>query len=365
MGQLGYFWSVLSGGGTPEWAVTLNREIRKCRDLESFDDLVTMVAHRSDMPTELVGNTLLQERVKIVPAVNVDQRSVFVVHGRNELLRRAMFEFLRAVGLQPIEWTQAVALTGKGSPYIGEVLDAAFAKASAVVVLMTPDEVAYLQPQYGHGDNDPETSPAAQARPNVLFEAGMALGRDQKRTILVEVGDVRPFSDVGGRHVVRLSNSVAQRQELARRLQTAGCAADLSGSDWHIAGDFTPPQSPGGGLPLGRRVPSVHTARKPLEFDLRYVDKGGNRIDKLTVFNRGTEAAYEVQLAIPDGAALSLFRDEIIAKIPSGRSVTIDAYSGLKTMGGPPIDSAFEVSVSGRTGAGDKVVQDVFIDMNG
>ncbi|MCZ7537472.1 MAG: nucleotide-binding protein [Acidimicrobiia bacterium] len=31
-----------------------------------------------------------------------------------------MFDFLRAIGLQPIEWTQAVALTGKGSPYIGE-----------------------------------------------------------------------------------------------------------------------------------------------------------------------------------------------------------------------------------------------------
>ena len=151
-----------------------------------------------------------------------DQRSVFVVHGRNEPLRQAMFDFLRSLDLRPIEWTRAVELTGEGSPYIGQVLDAAFAHAQAVVVLMTPDEVAYLQPRYGHGHDDPEIQPAPQARPNVLFEAGMAMGRDPRRAILVEVGTVRPFSDVAGRHAVRLSNDVASRQALAQRLQTAG-----------------------------------------------------------------------------------------------------------------------------------------------
>lgn len=87
----------------------------------------------------------------------------------------------------------------------------------AVVVLMTPDEIAYLQTQYSSGDGDPETQPAAQARPNVLFEAGMALGRDARRTVLVELGEVRPFSDVAGRHAVRLSNDPATRQALAKR----------------------------------------------------------------------------------------------------------------------------------------------------
>ena len=82
--------------------------------------------------------------------------AVFVVHGRNEALRRSMFDFLRVIGLQPVQWTPAVALSGKGSPYIGEVLDAAFNKASPVVVLMTLDDVAYLQPHYRHGNDDPE-----------------------------------------------------------------------------------------------------------------------------------------------------------------------------------------------------------------
>lgn len=290
--------------------------------------------------------------------------AVFVVHGRNEALRRSVFDFLRAIGLQPIEWTQAVALTGKGSPYIGEVLDAAFHAASAIVVLMTPDEIAYLQPQYGHGDHDPEIQPAPQARPNVLFEAGMALGRDQERTILVEIGDVRPFSDVGGRHVVRLANTVAARQALATRLQTAGCAVDLSGQDWHTAGDFTPPPAPGGGLPLGRRVPSAPVMRKPIEFDLRYINKGGNRLDKLVVLNRGSEPAYEVALSVPKGAALSRTEDVAIDKIPPGKSVTIDVLSSLRMMGAREA-AAFDVTLTAKTEAGDVVSQDVFLDLNG
>lgn len=61
-----------------------------------------------------------------------DPRRVFVVHGRNLAARDAMFSFLRAVGLQPIEWSQAVAMTGEASPYVGTILDAAFGAAQAI-----------------------------------------------------------------------------------------------------------------------------------------------------------------------------------------------------------------------------------------
>lgn len=277
-----------------------------------------------------------------------------------------MFEFLRSIDLSPMEWTEAVALTGEGSPYIGQILDAAFDHASAIVVLMTPDEVAYLQPRYGSHVDDPETQPAPQARPNVLFEAGMALGRDARRTVLVEVGVVRPFSDVAGRHAIRLSNEVASRQALAKRLETAGCAVDLTGTDWHATGDFSAPPHPGDGLPLGRRVPSAASSRPVLDFDLRFIGKGGNRIDKLQVINRGAETAYEVELEIPEGAALSLHRVDTIAKIPgAGKAVTVDAMDQGQSLGGPKLDTAFDVTITARTETGQRVSQDVFLDMNG
>lgn len=295
-----------------------------------------------------------------------DPRTVFVVHGRNENLRKSMFEFLRSINLKPIEWDEAIQLTGQGSPYIGAILDVAFDHASAIVVLMTPDEVAYLQPRYGHGPHDPETEPAAQARPNVLFEAGMALGRDERRTVLVEVGQVREFSDVAGRHAVRLRNDVASRQSLANRLLTAGCDVQLSGTDWHTTGDFTPPSPPGDGLALGRRVPSATANRPVVDFDLQFISKGGNRIDKLRVVNRGTEPAFDVSLAAPDDAGISRYENEVIPKIPGGgKSVTIDVLNEARMMGGPARRSAFDITISARTQAGEAITQDVFLDMNG
>lgn len=168
-----------------------------------------------------------------------DPRNVFVVHGRNLDARNSLFRFLRSIGLRPLEWSQAVRETGKASPFIGEILDVAFSKAQAVVVLLTPDDEARLREPF-RSQHDPPYEPrlTGQARPNVLFEAGMAMGRNPDRTVIVELGSVRPFSDIAGRHTVRLSNDTAGRQELAQRLETAGCPVDLTGRDWHTEGDF-------------------------------------------------------------------------------------------------------------------------------
>lgn len=294
-----------------------------------------------------------------------NSRSVFVVHGRNKLLRDSMFDFLRSIDLSPMEWDHAVELTGEGSPYIGRILDVAFEHAAAIVVLMTPDEVAYLQQQYGQGEGDPETEPAPQARPNVLFEAGMALGRNANRTVLVEIGVVRPFSDISGRHAIRLTNEVAKRQALASRLRTAGCAVRVDGTDWHTVGDFTAPPPPGDGLPLGRRVPTMAATRPAVDLSVRYVNKGGNRIDKLQVINRGRETAYDVELDVPEDAALNLDRADPIRKIPGGgASVTIDALNENRFMGASRMD-AFDITITARTESGEAFSQEVFLDMNG
>ena len=166
-------------------------------------------------------------------------REIFVVHGRNLAARDALFEFLWSIDLHPLEWAEAVSATGKPSPYIGEILDAAFSRAHAVVVLFTPDDEARLREEFRvTGDPPHETELSGQARPNVLFEAGMAMSRSEDRTILVEIGVLRPFSDVAGRHVIRFDGSTPRRQELAQRLEIAGCPVNWSGTSWHSAGDF-------------------------------------------------------------------------------------------------------------------------------
>jgi len=164
---------------------------------------------------------------------------VFVIHGRNEAIRRALFDFLRAIDLKPIEWSKAVTLTGTPSPFIGDILDAAMNYAQAIIVLFTGDDLVKLKDEF-LWINDPayERKTTPQSRPNVIFEAGLALGKYPERTILVQVGALRPFSDIAGRHFVRLRNTSKSRQELAQRLKLAGCEVDLSGTDWHDAGLF-------------------------------------------------------------------------------------------------------------------------------
>lgn len=168
-------------------------------------------------------------------------KSVWIVHGRDEKLRRAMFDFVRSIGLEPLEWSSAVKATRKGSPYPGEVLDKAFAKASAVIVLLTPDDEAQLRKvHWRKGEEAYEKRLMGQARPNVLFEAGMAFGTHPSQTVIVEIGKCRPFSDTLGRLVVRMNDSAAKRKELVDRLAAAGCVVDTTSTNaWMEAGDFS------------------------------------------------------------------------------------------------------------------------------
>jgi predicted nucleotide-binding protein len=165
---------------------------------------------------------------------------VFVVHGRNERVRKALFAFLRSVGVQPIEWNKALTMTKKGSPYVGEVIDAAFGKARVIVVLFTPDDEAKLKSEFiKEGEPAFEKKLTGQPRPNVLFEAGMAFGRQPNTTILVQVGKIRSVSDVAGRHIVHLTNSMSSRQQLIAKLKATGLTVDDIGEDWHTEGDFS------------------------------------------------------------------------------------------------------------------------------
>jgi predicted nucleotide-binding protein len=176
-------------------------------------------------------------------AIEPDPKKVYVVYGRDNKLREDFFSFLRALHLEPIEFS--ARLTGKASPYIGQILDAAFKSAKAVVVLFSPDDEARLKAKF-QKPNDPrhEKKLTSQPRQNVLFEAGLAFGTfGDERTILVKVGELRPFSDVLGRYEARLTNDAKTRQDLAHRLKDAGCDIDINQaeSDWLTVGNFGAP----------------------------------------------------------------------------------------------------------------------------
>lgn len=188
---------------------------------------------------ELKHKVKAGNKIGATSTVKGDSKKVFVIHGRNEKLRHSMFDFLKALGLDPLEWNALIKATKKGSPYIGEIIDKALEEAQAILVLLTGDDEAKLREEFIRDDDaDYEKQLTPQARPNVLFEAGMAFGRRAERTILVQVRKLRPWSDVGGRHITRLDNTREKRQELADKLKSTGCDVDTSDQNWKKVGDF-------------------------------------------------------------------------------------------------------------------------------
>lgn len=170
-----------------------------------------------------------------------DNNDIFVVHGRDQALQADLFAFLRAIGIRPLEWGHAIKAAKSANPHVDDVIQNAMERVRGVLVLFSPDEEAKLKKKF--------CSPAdiqrgvgtlqGQARPNVIFEAGLALGAYSEKTVLVQVGEVRDISDIAGKHLVTLSNKSTDRKELATRLKTKlKFKVDLTGDHWLKAGNF-------------------------------------------------------------------------------------------------------------------------------
>ncbi|MFJ9643617.1 CATRA conflict system CASPASE/TPR repeat-associated protein [Streptomyces sp. NPDC004244] len=202
-------------------------------------------------------------------------RNVFVIYGRDEPARCAVFDLLRALGLNPLEWEELVALTGKATPTLGEAVARALPLAGAVVVLLTPDDVVGLHPDlYEPRESRAEKGPSLQARPNVLLELGMALAVHPARTLILQFGDMRPVTDLGGLNYIRVTDTPGFRSKVANRLALLGCPV-RSGQDWLTAGGFgaltaydrepVPPGGPSPGPDRSGRKHSGSTQEVPPE----------------------------------------------------------------------------------------------------
>lgn len=169
-------------------------------------------------------------------------RSVFLVHGRDHSARDALIALLKAFDLKVINWRDAATRAGGGTPYTGDIVVAGMELADAVVILLTPDDIGYVRPDFREAtDGGHELKPTGQARLNVVFEAGMAMARDRDRVVVVEVGQVRKMSDIDGLNVIRMHDNIERRKDLAQRLRSAGLSVDTDGEEWRTAGNFNRP----------------------------------------------------------------------------------------------------------------------------
>lgn len=167
-----------------------------------------------------------------------DKRSVFIVAGRDTDAASGLIQVLRAMSLQIVEWEHAVAKTGLPNPYVGDVVTVGMRSADAAVVIITPDDLVKLRTDLLHDeDGDQEREIQGQPRPNVIYEAGFADALGRNRTLIVEIGSSKSFSDVSGRHTLHYDGTPAKRNALAERLRVAGLKPDTSGDHWLSVGD--------------------------------------------------------------------------------------------------------------------------------
>lgn len=167
-----------------------------------------------------------------------DKRSVFIISGRDHEATAGIVHALRAMNLRIVEWDHAVIRTGVPNPYTGDVVATGLRMADAAVVVITPDDLVKLRPDLLYEDDgEVERRIHGQARPNVVYEAGYADALGLNRTLIIEVGNSKPFSDIAGRNTLRYDGSPAKRNALAERLRLAGLEPDTSGGDWLTLGD--------------------------------------------------------------------------------------------------------------------------------
>ena len=246
--ELRFEYFLTAGGGwksDTDWYYFINQSVAKFREVHTleqyFEKRANIVAPRfasAPWPPVLVDSEAISDQLGASPTAapmdqrEVDPHNVFVVFGRDTRAKDAMWLFLERLGLHPLDWNELVRLTGKGTPHTSHVIEVGFSVAKACVVLMTPDDEArlhadLLEPE----DGDHERELTCQPRPNVIFEAGRAFGTHPDHTILVEIGFLRPVSDLAGLNVVRIGATKAPLKALADRLETAGCPVDRKDPD--------------------------------------------------------------------------------------------------------------------------------------
>ena len=172
----------------------------------------------------------------------VNQNDVFLVHGRDNTATGCVKAILRAAGVNPVDWEQAVGWTGKASPMTLEVIQEGLARTQAILLLFTPDESVQLRGELASSsDPEYETSEGYQARPNVLIEAGMAFALNPDRTLILQIGAARPISNLAGLNYVRFDGSAGDRQALLGRLENAGCRPTPTRDFFELPFEFTEP----------------------------------------------------------------------------------------------------------------------------
>lgn len=213
---------------SPDHYLDITNEVIYVEDLH--DLFVRMRPQEAD-PDEKINDT---DSARPPP----DPKSVFIIHGRNTKARDEMGVFLRACGLRPLNFSDIRSEMG-GTPTIADIVEEGMARARVSwpcsQATNTLNSVLNSEPKKTKAN----AVSRWQARPNVIFEAGMAFGKDRDRVVFVLLGDPELFTDVAGIHVLKPTNDSTGDRAVLRDTLRKGMKCEVEDSnDWMKSGDF-------------------------------------------------------------------------------------------------------------------------------
>lgn len=206
-------------------------------DVEGPDPKADLIERCRDIARRLSGEpedrsiAPSHENSMTTPTATIPN-SVFVVHGRDSAVQKDLFKFLRVIGLQPTIFDRA---RSPGSEMNFDIVRTGMESAAAVLLLLTPEEASYLRDDLRFPGEDGHVW---HPRPNVIFEAGWALGAHQGKTTIVEAGFTHSISDMHGFNTVRMSGGQHALNDLVHRLKLLGLQPDTTDSAWMVAEEY-------------------------------------------------------------------------------------------------------------------------------
>ena len=138
----------------------------------------------------------------------MDSKSVFIVHGRNEIVKTEVFRFLTDFRLSPIILNEQA---NEGMTVIEKFEK--YANVGYAVVLMTDDDL---------GKEKSEENLSSRARQNVVLELGYFIAKSRGKICILYSTGVELPSDLGGVIYELIDSSGNWKNSLKRELLKAG-----------------------------------------------------------------------------------------------------------------------------------------------
>ena len=121
--------------------------------------------------------------------------------------------------------------------------------------------------------------------------------------------------------------------------------------------------APGGGLPLGRKLPKSQSSPVP-RLDGRHIDNGSRRLSAVEITNHGPGDVYELDLEDAERDGIKLQDIELpVPRLPAGKGVRF-FRNGIDSIG--QVSSAyFTIAVVGKTIDGVPIREELFVSKSG